>query len=42
LVALLPADFRSGAAGWRTDRARAITEPHIDAWVAGILGNAEA
>jgi hypothetical protein len=40
LGALLPSDFRSGATGWRTDRPRAITEPHADAWAAAMLSNA--
>lgn len=42
LGALLPADFRSPASGWQTDRPRAAAEPHVDAWAAGILGNADS
>ena len=40
LGALLPADFRSAATGWRTDRPRAAAEPHVNAWGASMLGNA--
>jgi len=40
--ALLPADFRSTAAGWRTDRPRAAVEPHVNAWAATMLGNASS
>ena len=42
LGALMPADFRSAATGWRTDRPRAAAEPHADAWAATMLGNADS
>jgi hypothetical protein len=40
--ALLPADFVSAAAGWNTGRPRAVVEPHVNAWVATMLGNASS
>jgi len=41
LGALLPAVYVSSATGWQTTtRPRAAAEPHVDAWVAGMLGNA--
>lgn len=40
--ALLPADFRSAVSGWRTDRPRAVAEPHVNAWAASVLGNASS
>jgi len=36
--ALLPAAWRSPAAGWVTNRPRARVEPHLDAWAANMLG----
>ena len=43
LGALLPADYTSSATGWQTTtRPRAAAEPHVDAWVAGMLGNASS
>ena len=38
--ALLPADFAASSSGWQTGRPRAIAEPHLDAWAATMLGNA--
>jgi hypothetical protein len=40
LGALMPADFSSAATGWRTDRPRALAEPHAEAWAETMLGNA--
>jgi hypothetical protein len=38
--ALLPAAWQSTAAGWRRDRPRAVLEPHVEAWVETMLGDA--
>ena len=40
LGALLPSAWRSSAAGWSSDRPRAVTEPHVEAWVQTMLGDA--
>ncbi len=40
--ALLPSDFTSAASGWNTNRPRAALEPHVNAWVATMLGNASS
>ena len=42
LGALLPAAWQSAATGWQRNRPRAIVEPHLEAWVETVLGNASA
>ena len=42
LGALLPSTWRSPATGWNRGRPRAGTEPHMEAWVESILGNASS
>jgi hypothetical protein len=39
--ALLPSAFRAAVTGWSNDRPRATVEPHVDAWVAAMLGDAD-
>lgn len=38
--AVLAASWRAKVTGWQTDRPRALLEPHADAWIATMLGNA--
>jgi hypothetical protein len=40
LGALLPAAWQAAATGWQRNRPRAIVEPHLEAWVETVLGNA--
>jgi len=39
--ALWPADGQSTASGWRDDHPRALLAPHVNAWAASLLGNAD-
>lgn len=39
---LLPSAWKSAATGWNTNRPRAVTEPHVEAWAESILGNASS